>query len=233
MPEGVFENAKAFLEKIKREQYSVFDYPECNYDMSVGAFVQRKNDEYILRLGRFLDCLSWPVATGLDSFADYKGYSSGAELNSKQLFNCFMFIFEENWLSEASGRTDMAWRNETDEQYHIPLDDINSILGKYFSGYSFDYTEITVNYEYDEDIDGIIIPGGYGIGNQWYGDSKVSSVTDNCDGTITAVIEIHPFIANEEDGFDISEVPLIKNTLVLRPSEKGCICESFRIESIN
>lgn len=222
IPEGTFERAKAFAEEIKEERTSVFSYPECNFDMSAQAFLARENDEYILWLARFLDCLGWPVATGLGSFTDYKGFDYGGELNSKQLFNCFMFVFDENSGVSGSNRTELAWLDETDGKYHIPINDINSVLGKYFSGFSFDYTKIGVNYEYDWYNDGIIIQGGYGIGNQWYGKSKVVSVEETGDGALFAIIEIWPFSENEEGGFDISKENAVRKGLEFRPSESGC-----------
>lgn len=227
MPKGTFEKAKAFEERIKKEQPTVFNYPECDFDISAQAFTERENDEYILWLERMLNCLCWPAATGLDSFMDYGGYSSAGELNSKQLFNCFMFIFDENIVA----RRDKLWLDETDGKYHIPIDDIYSILGKYFCDYTFDYTDVSINYEYDKYINGIIIPGGYGVGSRWGGESKVVSVSDNGDGSITAVIDIYSYVEDSEGGMVILEEPTSRNTVVLRPTENGCFCESYKIEA--
>lgn len=231
MPEGTLAKAKAFEEKIIKENPTAYNYPECLYDLSAEAFLNRENDDYILYLDELLCCCDWTAAKE-DRTKLYEGFSSAAELNSKILYNVFMFTFDYCGASADTNMAKAAWFNESDQKYHIPYNDIYTVLGKYFEDYSFDMGETGVNYDYDKFDIAILIDGGYGV-TSFRGDKReVVSVTKNGDGTLTAVVESHVYHMDDKDNMILSEKPEKRNTMILRPHENGCIVISHKVESI-
>ena len=111
--------------------------------------------------------------------------------------------------------------------------DIYTILWKYVIVNGLNMEETGVNYEFDEEKGEIIIYGGYGVITA-YTDKKrnVVSVTDNGDGTKTAVIESHVYYMDDKDNMILSEKPEIRRTMVLRPGYFRCVVESLKIENI-
>ena len=229
LPEGTVAAVNDFGKRVKLAIPSPLNYPECDYEMSAEAFLNRENDKYLEGMALRMDCLGWLQEGG---FSGYKGYSSAAELDSGALFNVFMFNFDEAFGAEEANLAKLKWLWQ-DGLYHISLADIHAVLGKYFEGYSFDVEEISVNFEYDEETDCIVIAGGYGVYNQWYGEREIVSVTDNGDGTLTAVIDQRAYIIDEEtDSMSLSKEPTARHTLVFRPEENACICLSYKNEKL-
>ena len=69
---------------------------------------------------------------------------------------------------------------------------------------------------------------------EFFTDEKrnVVSVTDNGDGTITAVIESHVYYMDDKDNMILSEKPEIRRTMVLRPGYFRCVVENLKVENI-
>ena len=226
MPEGTLEKAKEFEKRIIRENPDVLTYPECNYDISAEALVSRESDDYILFLDELMLCCPWGEGK------DFKGFESSKELNSETLYNIFMYIFSFCGTEHYDDLSRFEWYDYADGKYHIPMADIYTILWKYVIVNGLIMEETGVNYEFDEEKGEIIIYGGYGV--TAYTDEKrnVVSVTDNGDGTITAVIESHVYNMDDEDNMILSEKPEIRRTMVLRPGYFRCVVESLKIENI-
>ena len=231
LPENTVAAAKDFETKIIKENPNVFTFPECNYEMSVGAFEKRENDDYILYLDELLMYCDWTAAKD-DFNKPYTGFENSRELNSKILFNVFMFVFDYCGYKTDKNLTDYEWFDSNGEKYHIPMDDIYTILGKYFSNYWVNMEETSVNYELDENNNVIAIGGGYGITSTRYDDRKVVSVINNEDGTLTAVVEYHVYHMDENDNMILSEKPEKRNTIVFRPETFRCVILNHKIESI-
>ncbi len=232
MPEGTLSVIKDFEKKIIRENPNIFTYPECNYEMSADAFEKRENDGYILYLDELLMHCDWTAAKD-DPKKPYTGFEDSMELNNKILFNVFMFAFDYCGNTAEQDLSKIAWYDSSDEKYHIPMDDIYTVLNKYLVNYWVDMEETGVNYEFDEEKREISIAGGYGITSTRYDDRKVVSVTDNGDGTVTAVVESHVYYMDENDNMILSEKPERRNTMVLQPDLFRCVVLSHKIESIN
>ncbi|MBE6899694.1 MAG: hypothetical protein E7479_03390 [Ruminococcaceae bacterium] len=225
MPEGTLEKAKEFEKRMIRENPNVLTYPECNYDMSAEAFINRENDDYILWLDELMLCCQWGEGKEFSGFESYK------DLGSKSLFNIFMFVFDYCSAGYEDNLTKAAWYDSSDEKYHIFMGDIYTILRKYLVVNGLDMEETSVNYEFDEEKNEIIFSGGYGV-TMYRGETrKVVSVTDKGDGTITAVIESHVYLMDDEDNMFLSEKPEIRRTMVLRPGYFRCVVESLKIEN--
>ena len=228
LPEGTIAAAKEFEKRMIRENPDVLTYPECNYDMSVKSFLNRENDDYILWLDELMLC----CPRGEEDWRDYEGFESFEELDSKKLFNIFMYIFDYCGAEHYDDLSKFEWYDYGDDKYHIPMTDIYTILLKYLVNVRINMEETTVNYEFDEEKNEIIIPGGYGV-TYYRGEKRnVVSVTDNGNGTITAVIESHVYYMDDKDNMILSEKPEIRRTMVLRPLDFSCVVESLKIENI-
>ena len=226
MPEGTLAAAKEFEKRMIRENPDVLTYPECNYDMSVKSFLNRENDDYILWLDELMLCCQWGEGK------DFVGFESSKELNSKTRYNIFMYIFSYCGAEHFDDLSRFEWYDYGDDKYHIPMTDIYTILLKYLVNVGINMEETGVNYEFDEEKNEIIIPGGYGVTHYRGEKRNVVSVTDNGNGTITAVIESHVYYMDDEDNMILSEKTEIRRTMVLRPLDFSCVVESLKIESI-
>ena len=226
LPEGTIAAAEEFEKRMIRENPDVLTYPECNYDISAEALISRKSDDYILFIDELMLCCPWGEGK------DFKGFESSKELNSETLFNIFMYIFSFCGAEHYDDLSRFEWYDYADGKYHIPMADIYTILWKYVIVNGLIMEETGVNYEFDEEKGEIIIYGGYGV--TAYTDEKrnVVSVTDNGDGTITAVIESHVYYMDDKDNMILSEKPEIRRTMVLRPGYFRCVVESLKIENI-
>jgi len=226
MPEGTLSSAKAFEKRMIRENPNIFTYPECLYDMSANAFLNRENDDYILYLADFLDCMRWNALVA-ETGKEYSGFSSPSELDGRVMFNQFMFVFDKGF-TENGSLTQDAWYSYADERYHIPMADIHTVLGKYFADYSFEF-EDHINYE--EEYDSVVILQGYPV-SSFRGETEVVSVTDNGNGTLTAVLESRLYHLDESDNMVLSENPEERSTIVFHPEDFRCLILSHKIESI-
>ena len=230
LPKGTVAKIEEFGKKIKRDNPTVFNFPECNYDMSKNAFLNRENDGYIIYLSQLLNYCNWNAAKE-DISVPYTGFSSSSELNDKIRFNLFLSIFDRGFIVQGDLAED-AWYNEEDGKYHIPMLDIYTILGKYLEDNSIDMTKTSVNYEFYEKTKTVIIAGGYGITSFRGEPFEVAFVNDNGDGTITAAVDYYIYHMDSADNMILSENLEMRNTMVLRPYENGCKILSHRIEKI-
>lgn len=228
LPEGTIAAAEEFEKRIIRENPDVLTYPECNYDISAESLINRESDDYILWLDELMLC----CPRGEEDWRDYEGFESSEELDSKKLFNIFMYIFDYCAAEHYDDLSRFEWYDYGYDKYHIPMTDIYTILRKYLVVNGLNMEETSVNYEFDEEKNEIIIPGGYGV-TYYRGEKRnIVSVTDNGDGTITAVIESHVYYMDDKDNMILSEKPEIRRTMVLRPGYFRCVVESLKIENI-
>lgn len=226
LPEGTIKAAENFKEKMYNKYLDIFKFPERNYDLSVKAFLNRENDDYIFFLDELMMCCRW--GEGID----FKGFESPEELKSETIFNIFMHIFSFCGAEQENDLAKFEWYQIEDKRYHIPMTDIRTILNKYFDNFNLNMEETSINYELDEETDTIAIYGGYGIINYRGEDRNIVSVTDNGDGTVTTVVEEYVYHLDDNDNMILSEKPEIRRTMVIRPENLRCVIESFEIENI-
>ena len=211
------------IEIKEPEEESIADgilyYPENVYEMDIEHFVNRENDVYISYLFRLVS------STGIQSVSnvpwhEYKGFSSGKELSSKQLLN-FFFL--------ADDYSDY-YLDEENKDYLIPVSDIHTVLSKYFSEYDLDIHDHSYNFEYLEDDTVIRSLGFVGIDFIYHAGYSIDSVVDNGDGTVKITVFINGTEMTENDEIiptgEISEV----HTMVIEPDKKSCKICSYEVE---
>lgn len=200
------------------------DFMEEKYQLNADSFVSRENDEYLLYLWRILSRSDWPAYTGV-AFGDYTGFGSPSELSLEMLFNIFFAAAEE-----TPGYLEAHYDAET-SHYTVPAGDVDSVLGKYFSDYSFDPAAETSMYQYDAETQTITF-GGYSVGIDSV-DAHVYSVASDENGEITAVIAFYEYTLNS-DGTDmtLSAQPTRHVTMRLCLVKGACRCLSMEIVSL-
>ncbi len=213
-------------EQIETSPYKSVDitYPESEYDMSVEAFAQRENDEYIDYLYYVVKAYNWPGVTGM-YYDEDNGFELGEKFDSKILFNLFYAAVEEYYddyyIIDDNGHEGMV----------ILVSDIHAILDKYFEGYELDIHVLGENYEFLENDKYIKYPGSglMAVVRPDRGGYRIDAVTDNGDGTVTAVI-----ITTGIDEIDGIFVPNGKdesiNKITFEPKENSCKILSYEIE---
>ncbi len=199
----------------------LMNYPEMTYDMSVEAFVNRENDYYIHYLYRMLLGSNVNGITGLTDL-EYRGFERGYKFDDGILMNMFALGTEDisnSFIDEASGKT------------VIPINYINGFLGKYFDNVDFDPESWGKNFEYSEDKRSIVVAGLGSYDLPKYNVYNIDSVTDNGDGTVTAVI-----ITKHADFIDDNFVPTgedeQRKTIVFEPKEDSCKIISYKCENL-
>ena len=222
---GRTESSKNEREYIEKYLDSIIklntDYPESLYDMSIENFLSGKNDKYLEFLfNNVISALNWQAITNVP-LSEYKGFSSASELSSSVLLNVYF--------SAADKHYDMY---ETEDiNTFIPKEDIYHVLDKYFIGYQLDLSDTFLDIEFTDGGKTAVVPGFIGIVNTHWGGSKLESISDNDDGSLT--VKYISFAVDEIEGTfsstgEVSEI----YTFVIRPSENRCVIEKLEVEHL-
>ena len=193
-------------------------FPENLYDMTPESFANRDNDEYIKYLYKILSSTNWPGVTGI-SYSEYFGFESAENFSSKILYNVFCTAAEDYY----------DCYHVSDFEVVIPIEDIFSVLDKYFYNYNLNTDEIGINFEYTGEGKYIKAPGFIGIYPSVGVYYDIESVTDNGDGTVTAVIAMEKTV---EEGYNIVSTGEIESRHVFnfKPEQNSCKINYYRIE---
>ena len=193
-------------------------FPENLYDMTPESFAKRENDKYITYLYKVLSSTNWLAVTGI-SYSEYFGFESAENFSSKILYNVFCTAAEDYY----------DFYSVSDFEVVIPTDDIFKVLDKYFYDYNLNIDEIGINFEYTEDGKHIKAPGFIGIYPSVGVFYTIESVTDNGDGTVTAVIAMEKTVEEENDIVSTGEIES-KHIFNFKPEQNSCKINYYRIE---
>lgn len=212
----VFIEEKEQQTEEKNNEDGVFLFPENEFEMTEEAFLERENDKYLCYIFGMTDCVRKSLTP--EERAEYKGFSSAEEIESEALFNIFMYVFDEAKNSSKGDLSAARWL-ENDGSYHIPINDIENIIGKYFDEFEFDMENSGADFYYDEN-GAAVLTQGYGKNSD--APPEIISVERNEDGTLTARAGISVF--KTDSLYGSYEQPIRDLSLVFRLEEERFVC---------
>ena len=217
--EKIPENSEEELpEKEVSYQNVDITMPEKLFDMTPESFANRDNDEYIKYLYKILSSTNWPGVTGI-SPSEYSGFESAKDFSSKILYNVFCTAEEDYY----------DCYRVSDFEVVIPIEDIFNVLDKYFYDYNLNIDEIGINFEYTGEGKYIKAPGFIGIYPSVGVYYDIESVTDNGDGTVTAVIAMEKTVEENHNFVPTGEIES-RRIFNFTPAENSCKINYYRIE---
>ncbi len=214
------------VEKIPAYETVNLDYPENRYNMHIENFINRTNDKYIDYLYNIAKATNYKSKVGIDK--DYKGFDYedlGGRISSAAFFNVFAYAVED---------ISAPYYEEDPSKATVPVGDVMKVLDKYFEVFEFYGNKTSIESAEFIDQRYIEIPAETGIPYVIAydrGGYRIDSVTDNGDGTVTAVI-----ITNEAEEINNEFVPtgkdLQSHTLVFEPQASSCHIISYKVENL-
>lgn len=175
-------------------------------------FLSEKNDHDLLSMLEYVRTTQLHPGNKIR-----RGFAAASELSSDDLYNFFLNVFESDISMPPCFQ-------ESDQNYHIPVQTVTDTLDRYFEGYHFNPTQVTLLDAYNAQENAFIQADvvGFGLGPSWLEITKKEAISSD-------MVQLKAIDYNKADDPESNEISA-SYTLVLKITQDGyryvsCIME--------